>query len=65
MINNKNGIHILLKIILSFWIFLVVLVTLIISGSNEFKVFINYFFPNFVNSVNTWLVPLLSAPYQG
>lgn len=62
---KKQAVAILLKIIFSGWILIVILTNLIISGANEFKLFVNYYFPNFVNFINSWLVPLLSAPYQG
>ena len=64
-IMKKQAVAILLKIIFTGWILIVVLTNLIISGANEFKLFVNYYFPNFVNFINSWLVPLLSAPYQG
>ena len=62
---NKPISSILLKVFLSVWIMFVVLVSLSIFGSNEMKYYIRYVFPRFYRFISSWLIPLLTAPYQG
>lgn len=54
-----------LRVLFSCWIFIVGLIHLIILGSNEFIPLLEYYFPNFIKLIKSWLVPLLSAPYLG
>ena len=62
---KKQAVTLFLKILFSGWISFVALTNIILFGTDEFRIFANYHFINFVNFINSWLVPLLSAPYQG
>ena len=62
---KKQAVTLFLKILFSGWISFVALTNILLFGTDEFRIFVNYYFFNFVNFINTWLVPLLSAPYQG